>query len=247
MQELLRGAATTSASSAENNKPFGGSGVPKNKQSVTWRFTLTPWTPQQRDNIGALGQDRDATLRYALNATDGGALEGFFVFRCPWTLAELEEQVLQAPWLPANLKTDWPIVERAFEEVNIWAVQPKARSGGGKGGDGAKGKGEQQRVAQEQCVSSRGSGPVVFHAARDFEWEELRARYEPALPANRDASSSRCNAVSSAGASEATLAPVADYAATAMEEQISGWERHFVKHATAPSLFFKERRYTPAQ
>ena len=234
-RELLR-VSSSSASSTKKNTVGRGGAVPKNKQSVTWCFKLTPWSQQQKYVIGILGQDRDATLRYALNATEGGALEGFFVFRRAWTLAELEEKVLQAPWLPANLKTDWPAVESAFDEVNIWAVQPKARRGGGKGGDGSKGKGEQQRVAQEQCVSDR-SGPVVFHAARDFEWEELRARYAPALAANPQAtnpdasSSSGGGAVASAGAtSKEAIAPVAvaAAAASAMQHQISGWERHFV-------------------
>jgi len=66
---------------------------------------------------------------------------------------------------------------------------------------------------------------VYFHESRDFDWEELRQRHEPAL---REQQSRACAAAPAAAADT--------------EGQISGWEQHFQRHVDAPTPFFKERR-----
>lgn len=241
------GSAKAAASAGTHS---GSTGVPLcTRRCITWRFKLSPWTEEQRTHARTIGHNRDMTRRYALRVTESGnELEGFFVFHAPRQLAELSGGLLDdASWRPANFKADWPIVERVFgAEVHTWDARAKPRTqhdpesgdSGGKRGD-ARGSGalsEGDAVAKPDgaaTAAGKRTGPAFFHAGRDFEWEELRARHEAKL----------LQATAPATTSErgAPVAPVE--AAAAIAAQVDGWERHFVRHAAAPSLFFKERRY----
>ena len=219
------------------------------RKCVTWRFKLAPWTEEERSRVREVGRNADITQRYALRVTDSGEeLQGFFVFRQPKQLAELSREIVDAQWQPANFKADWPIVERVFgSEVHTWDARATSQcpAAAGRGGGstsakpGRRGAGGDGLSAHAQPSRKR-VGPAHFHAGRDFKWEELQARYEPSLlPLKKGVPRSRW----SEDANAANAAASTSDNDTAMSAQIDGWERHFVRHADAPSLFFKERRY----
>jgi methyltransferase-like protein 6 len=79
---------------------------------------------------------------------------------------------------------------------------------------------------------SRKDEPVHFHESRDFDWEELRVRFEPMLRAQEE----------EAAAAETAPVQIHDVEKAHTEGQIEGWERHFRRHVDAPVPFFKERR-----
>ena len=100
-------------------------------------------------------------------------------------------------------------------------------------------------LASEKAGKSgggRADAEPYWHDARDFEWEDLRAKFEPEVrallerePPQRSSSPPPANADS--GENGWDGGGVAD-----TQGQIDGWERHFQKHASAPTPFFKERR-----
>ncbi|KAJ1495731.1 hypothetical protein T484DRAFT_1740822 [Baffinella frigidus] len=88
----------------------------------------------------------------------------------------------------------------------------------------------------------KATGVPYWHDARDFEWEDLRARFEPEVRAllerePPERSSSPTPAIPDSFEAGVDGSGVAD-----TQGQIDGWERHFQKHASAPTPFFKERR-----
>ena len=155
---------------------------------------------------------------------------------------------MDAQWQPANFKADWPIVEPRLRLRGAHLGCPSnvtvpccGRRGGGSTSakPGRRGAGGDGLSAHAQPSRKR-VGPAHFHAGRDFKWEELQARYEPSLlPLKKGVPRSRW----SEDANAANAAASTSDNDTAMSAQIDGWERHFVRHADAPSLFFKERRY----
>ena len=66
-----------------------------------------------------------------------------------------------------------------------------------------------------------------FHDSNDFDWAELAARVEPLVRPPPEALKE--------GACASVPPPRTD-------DQIARWQQHFLKHAEAPTPFFKERR-----
>ena len=102
---------------------------------------------------------------------------------------------------------------------------------GEKAGEGGDGRGD--------AAARKSTGEPYWHDARDFDWEDLRAKFEPEVRAllERELPSSPPPASADSGEHGGEGGGVAD-----TQGQIDGWERHFQKHLSAPTPFFKERR-----